>query len=1514
MSLSYASNVFLDIRISGIRISTASTDQEIDIFFGVTDSASKYKKNYISPSSILPLRQDFGHSAKIDKFSKGRAYQEINFTKLSNGVFSTNESIDFSFAPKIKPTNETIYVGMGEQSAIGDNHHVYRLRDFVVAQGIYPPNLSSQNHTIINRNKQVWSSGVYGTLFGSGKIYNLTQIAMVNGFVATVFGIINVSPRFVYPSGINAGGYGKPVIYNGTQYAIPIGIGADYQAGKPSVTNTRRYFPITGFDASQVAEPTIWFYKRNVGVGAGDIGKVGEPFVMGGVRFIYPKGISHQVMYRYDYPNPNQPTYGIAYDEYSYPVDPNSTIDYLPYYSVVSYGLFGTQNVINRNLWIKPQGFSALGLAKPYIAHDVQYINPQGFDNLKLGYIADYTPPDNEGKGEKRPYAWENPSYAMRGYWNSDTWQPSGLTIYNGKRPISPIGIAHIWRDINGREQSYFSNPYIAYRIQTIKPSGFDSLQVNKPTLNYKQNIYLYGIYGTLFGAGTEAINTKLFVIRPNSISDSVVERPSVSPRFIIASGFVASLVSLPKVTGGLFQGFDGLEFGHHAIGYFIQHVNVNGIDSLIFGGNDIRYHISLVYPASAIRDSGVFGDIKIINRTRYVAPFGIEPYAISQWTVIYLGTQQAWAVGIGEVPISLPTIYNLTQIVYPYGYDSQAFGRAMVADYIRYLYQVGNRTDVYGNANVWKTPKAETTGKDTSVFGQPWISNRNRYIKTGNIYPPVIQVSPNATIEYRNKYITVAGFDANSYGVIRVEDFLRYLEPLGKDNLLIGAAWVSDSPRLIAPIGIKAEDIRPHYVSRNIIIEPKGFDATGWLTRIIPDIQTIYHQSNEGVVFGETLVMNNRQFIGVKGFASWDEEKYRYSIARVFNSRQYITQSDKEDERLNESVFGQWTAIENNNKTLVAFGINSKKFGYVRIKNNAVLILVKGNNELNVALPMIAYRLRYIKADGIEPVSIGQWSVIYNNARVTYPHAIDSQAFGDAGIKNTRRYYERVGNWDSQELGVPMIAYRVRNIDIESRYGIAPPYIALPKVENLTHYVEVQGFSSDSKWLSAVGVPHLSIHWNIIAPRWSAKDFFGEPFIWNKTPELKIFGHDIAEFGTQSLRTQWREVVAVGDNANLFGLAKISDTKQTVQIVGGIGMPPISQYHRLTKGVSPPYALQYILHNEPESGFDSLKFGMAGLNQNVLYADGFLAQKFGDAFVWSNNLLIKYGIAQQQEVSTPSIRNKNNYIFVQGINNEIKVSEPKVKLQTIYQAHTWDDKLVGGWFGWATVENQHRTYLAYGRDMLSMGDNVSIDLRTRQILPKGIKPPYFGIPMIPFVPQNVEVKGFYESLFGISNVHYPPYTGKQTIKSYGLDGITFGYGRIELKNRAVAAIGFDALKMGARKYDDNPYMWQGLRVGERVPFQLGGFDSSIFGDSMISLKIRGILVDGFDALIMDYESKYFSKRMRVILEDEINLDKSISVAGINDSAIGIHAVKHRQYFIRPDGNSETFRKGAGVV
>lgn len=59
MSLSYASNVFLDIRISGIRISTASTDQEIDIFFGVTDSASKYKKKLYIPKFHTSIKTGF---------------------------------------------------------------------------------------------------------------------------------------------------------------------------------------------------------------------------------------------------------------------------------------------------------------------------------------------------------------------------------------------------------------------------------------------------------------------------------------------------------------------------------------------------------------------------------------------------------------------------------------------------------------------------------------------------------------------------------------------------------------------------------------------------------------------------------------------------------------------------------------------------------------------------------------------------------------------------------------------------------------------------------------------------------------------------------------------------------------------------------------------------------------------------------------------------------------------------------------------------------------------------------------------------------------------------------------------------------------------------------------------------------------------------------------------------------------------------------------------------------------
>lgn len=1065
----------------------------------------------------------------------------------------------------------------------------------------------------------------------------------------------------------------------------------------------------------------------------------------------------------------------------------------------------------------------------------------------------------------------------------SDTSEFGYVDIYNLKQ--------FIWHEQDS-EHTLFGDVYVKGGVRYLTAYSFDSSDFGDTQVtNTRADQYaaVEGILSLSFG---------LPLVNPRSLYPQSISPINISQPLIQRS-------PMPK-------GDDHSVYGMPTIWYRVRPIFAKGIDSFDSGYPRVFDPTQTVY-VSPPQETALFGDVVIKNNRRIIEVSGFNELAVSQWVELRTRNRVIQTIGVDNASVGNFEISNATPSLQPSGFVGE-FGTAFISSHIRYISPIGFDTAIVGDVQVERTPSFAPEPFDATLFGDTWVSNKYRQIYAEGFNKSGF--GETIAWNYRRR-IDVVGDSWLDVGSQTVTHGVRELIAQGANTDSFGEPWASFKKRYIEVESISSDNKNSsnHRVGRNIVISPNGFIASLFGERIIPIAQDIYPQSFVAD-FGLANVDLKTRYVLVDGFITTFDPIKKTQVqlgdVLVFNKRQYIKQQYDGGNGLVPMPFGLWTAIENRNRNMGVFGFNAAKFGNPLIQNNAYPVIPDSIKSNIFGVSMIAFSVRRIIGESIGPILISHWNIINNSARMVSAKGFVGE-FGDADIKNTRRYYYRVGNWDSQELGKPMIAYRVRNIDIESRYAITPPYINLPTIEKLTNYIEVKGFSADGTWVLSVGSPYLAIHRNIITPRWTLKDYFGEPFIWNKTPEVKIFGHDSAEFGVASLRTQWRKVLAIGDNVNLFGLHKISDTKQYIAMMNGVGAPDISQYHKVIKGQSPAYALQYILHNDSKSGFDSLIFGIAGMNQNVLYAEGILSQNFGDTFLWSNNIAIKYGIAQEQEVGSPIISNRNNYIDVDGLNNEISVGVPAIKLQTIYPYNEdVDGGFTGARMGLASVENQHRRLFLYGINTLGMGDDVIIDLATRYIKPSAIRLPYFGVPSIPFVPQNVEIKGIDSFADGLQVVDYPPYKGVQYIKPYGFDALDFGYEEVELKNRRIEVIGFDELYLGYSKDDDTPYMWQSLRIGELVPFQLDGFDSAAFGDSMISLKIRGVSIDGFDAFTMDYEPKYFSKRMRVLLAKQVNLDKTVSILGINDSSVGVHGVKLGQYFIRPDGNSETYRQGVG--
>lgn len=155
------------------------------------------------------------------------------------------------------------------------------------------------------------------------------------------------------------------------------------------------------------------------------------------------------------------------------------------------------------------------------------------------------------------------------------------------------------------------------------------------------------------------------------------------------------------------------------------------------------------------------------------------------------------------------------------------------------------------------------------------------------------------------------------------------------------------------------------------------------------------------------------------------------------------------------------------------------------------------------------------------------------------------------------------------------------------------------------------------------------------------------------------------------------------------------------------------------------------------------------------------------------------------------------------------------------------------------------------------------------------------------------------------------PYGGAFFIKPNGLNSPALNRPIVDFFNRTIKAVGSNHLQMGTRKGSDTPFMWQGLRVGELVKGNYGGFDNQRFGQAWISLKIRGLVAQGFESFVMEYDYTQFDKRMRVIRKELPKPKIFITPVGVDALCVAVPNIKPAAHYIRPDGNADQYRKGA---
>lgn len=932
-------------------------------------------------------------------------------------------------------------------------------------------------------------------------------------------------------------------------------------------------------------------------------------------------------------------------------------------------------------------------------------------------------------------------------------------------------------------------------------------------------------------------------------------------------------------------------------------------------------------------------------------------PYVAPPGNMVALDFSGAYTPPLGS-EVALEFVKNAnpvgdTQYLFPLNYDAALYGDGLV----RKQYEIITASGIAVAPAGFPSTRNSWTFARPSAIAAPIPGRPSVILKDRPVAPPGIAAYATGflTIINRNRYVFAGNIQAPSLTAPTIYLYTRYLKPGGyvatqipatmrisleKQRVQLnagiavqpmGTAWISHGTRTLSPAGSMFMAVGRPLVGGTRYLLAQGWDASAYGTRIIPVSQSAYPQGFVGVL-GAAAIKNKLTFASPLGFETNGQEQFRWGRPTTFNRRQVISLFYDPDSQLNPPGWSPWTAIYNRNRVVGHFSGPVARVGEPLIENGARLIAASGMTPPGypgtVKAGLVAYGVRRLPLDGIEPPLMSRWASVNNAARVLLPPGLLSSSIGQSSLENTRRYYRFVGNFDALSVGLPFVAFAIRGVSMEPRYAIAPPVVQLPEIKLYTRYIDGPG--SD---MSRIGAPALTIRFNIIAPKWVLRDFVGDPRLHNVTPEVRTNGRNSEAFGDALVRLQYRRLPVDGYTSMAFGRAKIADRTGLISTLG-INSMRVADKLVVTKTGAPPYSPQNIIMDrliDSESAF-----GRPDFNQRAIFPSGISSLKVGVLAIHSNGIRVDFGI-KFDDYGTPDVSLKNRRVTVaewpdsliyqpstprlsphtiwavKEAPQQAKDNHPPRSLHYVGEINTFPYVAPGERFG-----NPRITKNLYLIERASAGDRSDVPrpvltLKRRFITPPGLQAYRFGWAKASDGREFIVQFGSLDSqLFGKPGIARAPYYGPQTIRATGLaatpvSALTW----VSLLHRTFATPGINSLAMGSSR-GGSPYQWQSLNVGPLMPTIPKGFDSQALGSAWVSLRVRNLGAEGFDTFTSTYELAQFAKRMRVrnAAMAEIPTQTILPVGG-SGLSIGVPNIRLGVHYIRPDGDADQYRKGA---
>lgn len=1123
------------------------------------------------------------------------------------------------------------------------------------------------------------------------------------------------------------------------------------------------------------------------------------------------------------------------------------------------------------------------------------------------------------------------------------------------------VGTASIWnwvqyRGLQGFNAAIFGAPYVQGGVKFVTPSGLLSFASGAHTvINTTAN-------RTLVPPG----------IAPPTVLIAGVNYqlppPNVSPRFLRPTAIYGTAPGFPRVQFPPQPlGWLSSDFGSPVVEYKTKIVQPAGIASFAEGFPRVADRARKVFhAASAV--TAVFGDVQVrVKNFRVLVP-GLLSLEMSPWAEARNTRRVLPVVGIPAPGVGAgTTAHNKTPSIAPSGFDSSEFGRPghMVVGWrIRSVNPSGVPVPFpsFGLPSLWQTPSLSPAGLAAPAVPAPTIWPAIRSVMAAGTN---MQALPSPTVWFSYRHVVAQGFGiaGTSYGTARIEHDRRGIAMLGAGYMAFGTAWVSRRVRMLAPSGIPDVLLSKHQVGGTRWLGPEGFEATRWLTRITPESREVF-PATITAAYGMPTVQNKVRPVFLTGIRTYPDDWRHWGVAKVWNRRQIIAMFEDQESGLWPLPWPQWTAIENRNKAIGGIGFNAGRFGGPLVANNARLLHPSG--VAHPTLPeyqktgSVTHRVRPLPVDGIEPPPMPRWAVVHNAARPLLPQGAVATLWGQTELVNLRRF-RRVEGFYSTEFGYPMVADRIRTLSFESRYGIAPPRIELPRLQLHTRYVEPPGIAEPQ-----MGNAALTVFFRRATPRWTHRELFGDPFVWNKTPELRTRGRASDEYGDTFVRLEWRPVAPEGRDTQLFGLARISDRRQRVD-VPGMTHTVVSDKVTVRRFGEDPVATQYIdLRDfvrspngdlvESDSGFGiPYPWPAMGtpdlLKGYVFHKDGF-GGSVHDMVLWgrptvhANSIRVEPGIFDFY-VGEPFVSLRRRQINTTTLGQLINPSSgittmgswglPRISPHTIYAVVEATQQAKRNHFVGETILYPVNDGARVGHPKVTKWNNAVephgipgsgalgsfgywgvgsprlVNMR-QYIAPYGTLMQRIGWPVVPG-PQSIVIEvpitGY---AAGTPTVARPPYIGPQTLRPAASSFQMFGQSKVEFRNRTVRPSGWASQLLGDswRNATMGVNMPQGLHVGPKNLHHQVGFDAAGYGVHWVSLRVRELQAKGHDSFLSEYDLESFAQRMRVRnANDAWAGRRAVASHGHRSSHVGAPSVRPGTHYIRPDGNADQYRKGA---